>query len=238
MGYVYKGYTDVGARKCNEDSFVCVNTEQEYLFVVADGLGGHGKGEIASTIVTEELNRQFLEKENFDLETAISDANMLVLKRQDEIGAKMKTTVAVAWIGKSVTKLAHVGDSRIYAFLGPELKIQTVDHSAAQVALQLDPSMGDVRNSKDRNVITRALGNANEVTIELSEISNEAYDRLLLCSDGFWEYVLEEEMCKTMRKFQTPSCWLRKMRRVLMQRIQGENDNNTAIAIIRRRDKR
>ena len=235
MKCAYSGYTDKGGRKNNEDAFLCTESERGYLFLVADGLGGHGKGEIASALVVQELQRQFAEKEQFDIEAAIRDANRLLLQKQEELGVKMKTTVTAAVVTPKGTTLAHVGDSRIYAFRKKEIVFQTEDHSAAWLALTIEKSITDVRQCEERNVLTRALGVSEDITISVTELENGEYDRLLLCSDGFWEYVLEPEMADAVRSFQSPEKWLEAMRKLLQQRIPGENDNNTAVAVIKRR---
>ena len=235
MKCTYDGYTDVGGRTNNEDAFLCAESESGYLFIVADGLGGHGKGEIASSLVVQELQRQFNENETFAAEAAIRDANLLLLQKQEESGVKMKTTVTAAYVTPLITTLAHAGDSRIYAFREEELVFQTEDHSAAWLALAIEKSITDVRQCEERNVLTRALGISEDITIAVTKLENSEYDRLLLCSDGFWEYVLEQEMTGTMRKFQSPKGWIKKMRKLLQQRVSGENDNNTAVAVFQRR---
>lgn len=235
MRYVYQGYSDKGGRTENEDCYVCAKTKHGYLFLVADGLGGCGKGEIASMLVCEEILRQFNTVEKFDINQAVIEANSLLLAKQKELGIKMKTTLVAAWIRKDTTVFAHVGDSRIYAFNRSGIIFQTEDHSAARLSLQARLVKADVRNIEDRNVLIRALGMSDEVQIEQQELRNSQYESLLLCSDGFWEFVLEKEMTDSRKKWQSPRKWIDKMRLVLQSRISNDNDNNTAIAVIKRR---
>jgi len=235
MRCTYASYSDIGGRKNNEDSFAEVKSGRGYLFVVADGLGGHGKGELASGIAIKDLKRHFCSKKPFDLKEAIQEANRHILEEQNNIGIKMKTTISVVWIEKEKTHFAHVGDSRTYAFLEQGIVYQSVDHSVSQMAVAAgEITLSEIRNHEDRNRLTRALGVSEVLSIDMSELPNEQYDRLLLCSDGFWEYVLEEEMCKTRKHFQTPKAWLKRMRKILRKRIPEKNDNNTAIAVIKR----
>ena len=235
MRYVYQGYSDKGGRIENEDCYVCAKTKHGYLFLVADGLGGCGKGEIASMLVCEEILRQFNTVEKFDINQAVIDANSLLLARQKEFGTKMKTTLVAAWIRKDITLFVHVGDSRIYAFNRSGIIFQTEDHSAAWISRQASLVKEDVRNMEDRNVLTRALGMSDEIQIEQQKLKNSQYESFLLCSDGFWEFVLEKEMVESRKKWQTPRKWLDKMRLVLQSRISNDNDNNTAIAVMKRR---
>lgn len=235
MRYVYQGYTDKGGRAENEDIYACGKSTHGYLFLVADGLGGCGKGEIASGLVCREILRQFKNETEFDLIHAIFDANALLLAKQKELGIKMKTTLAAAWIREGTTLLVHVGDSRIYAFDQFRIVFQTEDHSAAWLSIQAESSKADVRNMEDRNVLTRALGMGEEVQLEQQEIKNTQYERLLLCSDGFWEFVMENEMLELRKRLQSPGRWLNELRLVLKSRIGSDNDNNTAIAVMKRR---
>lgn len=235
MRYVYQAYTDKGGRTNNEDKFALGKSKNGYLFLVADGLGGYGKGEIASGLVCEEIFRQFNIKAEFDLNQAILHANYLLIEKQKELGIKMKTTLVAAWVRKKTTVLVHVGDSRIYAFGKSGIIFQTEDHSAAQLSLRVQESDTDVRRMEERNILTRALGMSEEVELEQQELENFKYDRLLLCSDGFWEYVFENEMIDSRRKWQSPRAWLNKMQYILRSKIHCDNDNNTAIAVMKRR---
>ena len=235
MRYVYQGYSDKGGRTDNEDTCTWGKSAHGFLFLLADGLGGCGKGEIASSLVCEEILRQFNKETEFDLKQAIIDANSLLLEKQKELGIKMKTTLVATWIRKDTTLFAHVGDSRIYAFDRNGIVFQTEDHSAAQLSQSMREKKNDVRSMEDRNVLTRALGMSDEVQLEQKVLDNSQYERLLLCSDGFWEFVLEREMIESRKRWQSPSNWLNEMRLVLQSRTSGDNDNNTAIVVMKRR---
>lgn len=236
MECIFDSYTDVGGRDNNEDSLYIGETDNEWLFVVADGLGGHASGEIASAIAAEKLKEHFsISDSEFDLEEAIRAANREILHKQLESGKKMKTTVAVAWIKNEKTTFAHVGDSRIYAFLNSAIVFQSIDHSASQMAVSIgEIKPAEIRNHNDRNILTRALGVTENIRIDKTVFDTSAFDSLLICSDGFWEYVLEGEMCKHRSTSKNPDVWLYKMREEMTGRIPEYNDNNTAIAVIKR----
>lgn len=229
--YTYDSYSDIGGRSNNEDSFYFGHSHNGKLLVVADGLGGHESGEVASALAIDEIKKYFLSTSvPFDLETSILIANNKIIELQKETGKKMKTTITVVWIGENVTKIANVGDSRTYAFLGNKITFQSVDHSASQMAVsigEIEPS--EIRHHADRNILTRALGASEELKVDMVEINNDNYDSLLLCSDGFWEYVLEDEMINYKITSQSASIWLNKMRKELTSRVPKNNDNNTAI---------
>lgn len=233
MKIAYSEYTDVGGRKNNEDSLTVAVGEQGYLFVVADGLGGHDNGEEASAIAAESIKYSF-EREGaaFDPERAIVRANELILKKQAEEKSSMKTTVTLAWVGEHRTYLAHVGDSRIYAFDGERIVYQSLDHSVSQMAVtagEIRPT--ELRSHSDRNKLTRALGVSEDVRPYVYMLDNSEYTGLLLCSDGFWEYVYEEEMLASVKSSEEPRKWIDELRKLHDGRARGGHDNNTAIAV-------
>lgn len=234
MNYRFEYYTDVGGRTLNEDSYLCLNGSNCNLFAVADGLGGHDRGEIASGIVVDELKKEFLASpKRFNSVDVISKANLRIIQEQRQKGSNMKTTIAMVYIDKDKTTIVHVGDTRIYAFNNAEIVYQSIDHSASQMAV----AVGEIPSSKirfheDRNVLTRVLGASEELRIDVDVLQNNEYSALLLCSDGFWEYVVENEMCEALLQSVNPSDWLKKMRDILQKRTPSDNDNNTAVCII------
>ena len=234
MKYIFEHYSDVGGRENNEDSLCVKKKGSAYLFAVADGLGGHDCGEVASGIVADELVRQFVkDPEAFSPARALADANDLIMQRQQETSLKMKTTAVAVYICGGRAVAANIGDSRAYFFSNGELKFQTMDHSASQMAVRVGEITPDqIRTHEDRNILTRALGANSEPRIDVTELDEGSFDAALLCSDGFWEYVLEDEMCSTLSQSKNPSLWLKAMRAIHSGRIPRNNDNNTAIAIM------
>lgn len=235
MKLLYSQYTDVGGRGNNEDALAVAVAEHGHLFLVADGLGGHDNGEEASNIAVEEIKRRFLtEGTRFDPERAIRAANELILKKQQEEGSSMKTTVTLAWVGDAITRFAHVGDSRIYAFNQRGIVYQSPDHSVSQLAVATgEISAAQIRSHRDRNKLTRALGVSEDVKAHLYTVDNSDYSGILMCSDGLWEYVYEDEMCASFSNAKTPKEWIDKMRVLHARRVDGSHDNNTAIAVIK-----
>lgn len=229
-------YTNVGGRSRNEDALCVESTKEGVLLAVADGVGGYRGGEIASGMAMNVLKQEFHQKPlTFDLSQAIRQANLQILEQQKKTGLQMKTTVSAAWIQRETTVFAHVGDSRIYAFHNGEIAFQTVDHSASQLAVflgEITPS--EIREHPDRNVLTRTLGVSQNLKIDTAVMDNRQYDALLLCTDGFWEYVWEEEMVRYLRSSQTASSWISKMREAMAGRVKKGQDNNSAITMVKR----
>lgn len=226
-------YSDVGGRTNNEDTYLAKKISNGYLFVVADGLGGHDDGEMASCSAVNSIKEYLVNNDSASVVEAICFANNKVLEMQLKHSSKMKTTVALAYVTENKTVIAHVGDSRVYAFKNGKIVHQTVDHSASQLAVSAgEIRTEDIRNHEDRNVLLRALGARDEVKVEITEIKNTDLDALLICSDGFWEYVLETEMESSLMSSKTTDKWLYKMRAIQLNRAPERCDNNTAIAVM------
>ncbi len=236
-----KGYTDRGGREYNEDAgFFCTADHRGYA-VMADGLGGHGGGEKASQAAAEVLKGrirtwpadQMLTKET--VEQWFSEANEVVMGMQTE-KCQMKTTLSFLCVDRKagVACLAHVGDSRIYYFKDRKYEFCTFDHSVSRMAvLTGEIEWEDIRFHADRNKLIRAIGKSEDVKVELKEIPLDVDEEhfFLLCTDGFWEYVTEEEMEKTLQSAKSPQEWLREMKECLKKKVKKDNDNNSAIAV-------
>ncbi len=240
MDYEYSFYTNMGGRADNEDALYACETDGDYLFIVADGLGGHECGELASNLAVSVIKRKFNEAHRdgqiFDAVNAIEEANREILLVQDKIDKTMKTTVTlVAIIGDEVI-LAHVGDSRIYAFDENGIIYQSLDHSASQMAVlagEITPAQ--IRHHADRNVLMRALGAENRIKVDLTVKKVAEIDGFLLCSDGFWEYITEDEMCRERKAHASSGAqvWLEHMRDIVRENAPKNQDNNTAIAVVK-----
>lgn len=227
-------YTATGKRDNNEDAHALVESETSLLAVVADGLGGHDDGEVASNQAVSTLKRLAWSKQPDDdtLTDAIQQASREIFEMQKP-EHPMRSTVAALWLGDEGTVAAHVGDSRIYQFRDGKIIYQSMDHSVAQMAVlvgELDKD--DIRSSKDRNKLIRVLGNDETPKVDSRELYVEAGDRFLLCTDGFWEAVTEEDMLRTMEQEETVQQWLAQMRKIVSEAQNPKQDNHTAIAII------
>lgn len=226
-------YTDIGGRPANEDSTRQVRLGEDQLcLVVADGLGGHGGGAQASAAAADTICREWGGDANADaLRSLVLMGHEAVAAIQTPRCAMKSTVVALELEGKRAA-WAHVGDSRLYHFLDGKLIFQTRDHSASQLAVFMgDITVDQIRFHEDRNRVLRALGQDDPPTVEVKETElPSGRHAFLLCSDGFWEYVLEGEMEEDLAAASTPLDWLERMRRRLAERVPPDNDNNTAAA--------
>ncbi|HJW72121.1 MAG TPA: Stp1/IreP family PP2C-type Ser/Thr phosphatase [Geothrix sp.] len=213
MAILAAGNTDVGCvRKHNEDSFLA--DTQLGLFLVADGLGGHAAGEVASRIVVETVAQfigQTMEKDrtwpvqydpslSYDgnrLKVSLHLANRAIVEdiRQNPERETMGSTVVAALFHGSKVTLAHVGDSRAYVLHPDGIRQVTRDHSwvAEQVANGI-LTASEARVHPFRNVITQALGNGGDLDVEVQELELSKSERLLLCSDGLSGMVGDQQI--------------------------------------------
>ena len=239
MGLAYSFITDKGDRNENEDSVGVFENGANRCFVVCDGLGGHGMGDIASKTVVNEFERQFLaafEMSEF-LPIAFDSAQNVLLETQAEYKAKskMKTTcVALATDDKNAY-IGHVGDSRLYVFQKNKVKYRTLDHSIPQMlALSKDIKESEIRNHPERNYVLRVMGiEWDKPMYELMPVEKlRKCQAFLLCSDGFWELIVEENMCRLLKESATPREWLEKMAEIVKRNGADRNmDNYSAIAV-------
>ena len=226
-------YTDIGGRPANEDSTRQVRLGEDQLcLVVADGLGGHGGGAQASAAAADTICREWGGDANADaLRSLVLMGHEAVAAIQTPRCAMKSTVVALELEGKRAA-WAHVGDSRLYHFQDGKLIFQTKDHSASQLAVFMgDITVDQIRFHEDRNRVLRALGQDDPPTVETKEaLLAPGKHAFLLCSDGFWEYVLEKEKEEDLAAASDPLDWLCRMRKRLTERVPPDNDNNTAAA--------
>jgi len=175
-----------------------------YLYIVADGIGGHQAGEVASGIAVDVIRRSYYEDLNPDVETslrrAILDANEEILRQaQGAAWAGMGTTVVAAVVRGDELVIAHVGDSRAYLWREGYLQRLTADHTWVAERLAagiLTPE--EAANHPMRHVLTRSLGSAYEVAVDVARYDFRPGDQFLLCTDGVWEVLPENEMARIL----------------------------------------
>lgn len=222
--------TDKGrVREQNEDSYGYKNQ----LFVVADGMGGHQAGEIASAIaVTTILSMDFENQIETELEQAILKANDAILQEvaQHPEWSGMGTTVAAMVIRDQTVYIAHVGDSRIYHFTDGRLVQLTKDHSlVAELVKNGEISENEAKFHPQRNILTQALGSRGEVKIEFQSLPLKAGEKFLLCSDGLSNVVDEPTMAAILQINEEPQVLAEKL--VACANDNGGSDNITVIVV-------
>ncbi len=201
------GLTDPGrVRAKNEDSIA--TWPEGGLAVLADGMGGHQAGEIASRIAVDVITRHFMDvfarakrtgasigTDAITESIALANRAILDTARMQPDYAGMGSTIVVAVFRDGRISVGHVGDSRLYRFRGGRLKQLTQDHSVVQELVARGMyTPEEARQSVGKNLVTRALGVDPEVVVDVSEHEAQDADRYLLCSDGLNDVVTDTEI--------------------------------------------
>lgn len=227
-------YTNQGGRDHNEDSLRFFVEEQRGVFVLADGLGGHRSGEVASGIAAQEICDRCREAapDAAKLEALFQAANAEIIKQQAAPGQEgMKTTAVALSISEGHGVWSHAGDSRLYRFSGGEVTQLTRDHSVTyRKYLGGEISYMDICHDDDRSSLLRVLGKPSCVP-ESGQGDILPGDAFLLCSDGFWEFVYNEEMLADWLKAETPEQWAELMLLRHIRRTPPGTDNFSLITV-------
>lgn len=185
-------------RECNEDSLL-LQQGSFGLFGVADGMGGHNAGDVASRMAVLLLGR-VLEGATPDealLRGGIEEVNLLMYEEQAKEASLsgMGTTMTVIWEDHERILLGHVGDSRAYRMRNGKMELLSQDHSmVAELVRNGIITEEQARTHPRRNVITRALGTAQTIEVDTATFDKKRGDKYLICSDGLYEYVTMEQM--------------------------------------------
>jgi len=222
--------SDVGrVRRRNEDAYLV----QDPVYAVADGMGGHRGGDVASTMSLEALEAADIAGRGAPaLTAAIRTANRAVLERgeADRELSGMGTTITAVLVQGDRAHLAHVGDSRAYLFRDGALRQLTEDHTMVQEMVrrgQLTPAQAD--NHPQRSIITRALGAEGDLDVDELAVDLRPGDRLLLCSDGLSGMVSDAAIAGALTEAADPQAACDRL--VEMANEAGGDDNITAVVI-------
>jgi len=226
------GKTDKGlVRKENEDAF-CIE-EDLGLLAVADGMGGHASGEVASKMAIEIL-KESLGKEGQPLPGRLSSgvrlANRTIYdaaQSQSQLNG-MGTTLTALQLEGNRLSIAHVGDSRAYLIRGGVIEQITDDHTiiSEQVARGM-MTKEEAARSDMRNILSRALGIASEVDVDVEELTVSEGDQFVVCSDGLSELISEDEILSEVQSTKRPDLACNELVNLANQR--GGEDNVTVI---------
>lgn len=230
MDFAYK--TDIGQKRTKNEDSCFVN---ENFAVVADGMGGHNKGEVASQMVVDILKQKLNKAKKITkeiLNKAIVEANRTVYSKAetDEKYKGMGTTVVCcAWDDKQIL-LGHIGDSRCYAVMQNGIFQLTDDHTLVQQLIDEGKLTSQEANEyPDKHVITRAVGTDANEKPDIKVIDRQNIQWLILCSDGLSNYVQPDSMLACTEQAKSPSDAAEQL--VNMANSSGGEDNISVVVI-------
>lgn len=220
--------THVGRiRDANEDS----KLHQPPLFAVADGMGGHLAGEVASQLAIEALSSQVL-SDSEALISAVRDANRQIFERasKDPLLTGMGTTITALYAGDSSAQIVHVGDSRAYLFRGNELERLTKDHThVGRLVEEGRLSPEDADRHPQRSYLEKALGVDQDVDVDVQVLDTLPGDRILLCSDGLYGMIDDAAIASILQEQDDPQDAADRLCTSAVE--AGGSDNVTAIVV-------
>jgi serine/threonine protein phosphatase PrpC len=227
-------------RENNEDNFIVEESDRYNLYAVADGMGGHKAGEVASSIALETVRDLFAKnssKEDFkapsfiieSIEAANKNVREEAMKREECSGMGTTITMAVFDLKLSIVYIANVGDSRAYLIKDDEIIQITEDHTYVHELLKDGKiTLEEAKHHPKRNVITRAVGSEDYVQADIFEIELCDNDIILLCTDGLTTHLTDEIILNTIKEF---GCSGSVQRLIKLANDNGGTDNITIIIV-------
>ncbi|HEX5951409.1 MAG TPA: Stp1/IreP family PP2C-type Ser/Thr phosphatase [Actinomycetota bacterium] len=228
MRVVAAAATDIGqVRDGNEDTYVV----EEPLFALADGMGGHRGGEVASRIAIETLERLFATGQG-TLAELVREANRAVFERSmsDRSVSGMGTTLTAAVLEGDRVRLAHVGDSRAYLLRDGELRQITEDHTLVhRMVTEGELTEAEAEVHPHRNILIRVVGVDQNVDVDELEVDPRPGDRLMLCSDGLHDMLSNRRIAEILVEEPDPTAAVRRL--ITEANHAGGIDNITVILL-------
>ena len=236
------GLTDNGlSRESNQDSLFVSGRVDLPLFIVADGMGGHNAGEIASNIAVETIKEKFIEnkdtlilKENIikTIQDSVFEANKKIYFKS--LGTPecsgMGTTLTMSYIYDGEIYIAHIGDSRAYFIRDSKIEQITEDDSLVNELIKNGSiTVEEAKTHPQRNVITKALGTSIDIEIDIETIKYNTGDILIICSDGLSNMVKEDHVLNIIKSEDDVSLACERL--VELAKENGGSDNITLIII-------
>ena len=235
------GNTDVGKIRTNNEDTIYLNTEGlgrlPNLFVVADGMGGHNAGEIASSLAVSAFCDYIKNNDDFAyIQDFLSDALVIANRavhndaKNNQTHAGMGTTFSACTFDESNIYFTHVGDSRIYIIDDKGFQQITHDHSlVADMVVNGDITSAEARIHPKKNVVTRAVGTDLHVIIDKGYLPFKGVKYVLLCSDGLTDMICDDEIMKII---QTKDDIASKIDKLIAAALEAGGDDNISVILI------
>ena len=228
-------FTSQGGRAFNEDFVGCAHTADGAIAVLSDGLGGVGGGEIASSIIVDTVIDEPYDCEDPAewLRERIMRADERVREQQQTLHNEMKSTVVALRISGDRAVWAHIGDSRLYFIRDGAIVEVTADHSVAfKKYLSGEISRRDIRSDGDKDSLFSSVGSPDACEPELGGRFTRPGDAFVLCSDGAWENLLDQEIVFDRLKAVTAEEWARLLLLRILDRMAPDADNLSVITVM------
>lgn len=239
-------YSDTGkVRKINEDSYFSYQNEDLIGAMVADGMGGHAKGEVASKMATMIVKDHIMRKFNPNMDyvelgemirRALIEANSEIYEyaRRHDGSWGMGTTASMAFIFKGKLIVVHVGDSRVYTVKNGEINQITTDHSLVQELLARGRiTSEDAKNHPQKNIITRAIGSEASIKVDV-RIVNYDGEKVIVSSDGLTNLVSDKQIMEIIDECDDLQEGTEAL--VALANKKGGPDNITCVAFDKQKD--
>lgn len=239
---IVSAISDIGKkRESNEDAMFASQDKNLPLYIVADGMGGHNAGDIASKMAVDIIKDRFISnKENLNssrkikkfLENILIETNEIIYNKSisESTCEGMGTTVVLAYYFNNKVYIGHVGDSRAYIIRDNNISQITDDHTLVNELIKKGSiTESQALNHPQRNIITQALGTSIEIEFDIDMVDFSVGDILLLCSDGLYNMLDEKNIMETLNEYEC----LKDGVKALVDKANGNGgvDNITVITI-------
>lgn len=230
-------FSSKGGREENQDS-VAVREEKEHgVYALADGLGGLQNGREASELAVKLIEMAWKPKREGQAEDWLREhfekANQLLGKYAEVKKAKVRTTLVALCVDGQTATWAHTGDSRLYFLHDGQIQRHTADHSVAYKKFKAgEISRTEIPRDDDQSALLKSLGGTERWEPDTDSCQVEAGDGFLLCSDGFWEFVHDDEILFDYLKASSAQDWAERLLVRVMARIEGDNDNLSVVTVL------
>lgn len=237
---IVSGLTDIGVKRDNNEDAIFASSNKDFpLFIVADGMGGHNAGDVASNMTVDLVKEGFLEKiDSLNSPRKIKNVIVGILEYANETIYRksieeltcegMGTTVVLAYYFQNKMYIGHAGDSRAYIIRDKTIRQITDDHTLVnELVKEGSITESQASNHPQRNMITRALGTSEDIEIDINIVDFNDKDILVLCSDGLYNMVHEEVILETLMKNENLDDKVKDL--VDMANMNGGSDNISVV---------
>lgn len=236
----FKAATDVGKKRYGNEDFLFASDKKTgvlpNLFIVADGMGGHNAGEVASELAVEAIVEHLRDCSDMDSKKALKDAINIANKKVYELSCSkpdmsgMGTTLVACAIMDGYALIASIGDSRAYLFSNNVLTQITTDHTVVAEMLKIGSiSKLAAKTHPKRHMLTRAIGVGDQIEIDFFEIPLKNNDKILLATDGLTNMVGDDELFGILRGDDSVDT---KVSRLLCEAIENGGEDNITFILV------